>query len=253
MDKRAELTGAIVAAAQANNAVLALWESGSEAFGRTDAFSDIDLSAITAAGAVESVASALRAAAERVAPIMKEYRQLTYHGDSQFYWQFVGLSEFLFVDIDLVEERTAPERIDLTTHGSIRVHFDKRGCLALVEEDSHARRERLREVVRQIAAVEELQPLLVRKQLLRGNLLHAYGEYQRGMVRPLIELLRLKYCPARSSFQTTYIGWDLPSNIVARLEPLVMPRGIEDIRRNLPIVQAWTHELLREFEDGAGD
>jgi len=249
VNSRPQLTNAIVSASRQHDAVLALWESGSEAFGRTDDYSDIDLTAVVAPNAVDDVATFLRSALEQVAPIANEYRQNTFHGDSQYFWQFDGVSEFLLVDIDLLEKKSAPPAIDPSTHGNIRVHFDKCDCVLLAEEAPDARRLRVRETVARIDAVQDLQPLLLRKYLLRQNVLHCYGEYQRGLVRPLIELLRIKYCPARSSFQTTYIEWDLPAECVRRLEPLILVRGLDEMEENLPILQNWIRELTVELRE----
>ena len=241
---RDELLSSLIGAMEEMDAVLALWEDGSASFGRTDAFSDIDLTAIVKTGRVDDVAEAVKLALSRVGEIAQEYRQVTYHGDAQFFWQLEGMSPFNFVDMSLIERKAEPFRIDRGTHGDPIIHFDTCGCVAVVEEDPDARRDRICEGVERIAAVGDLQPLLVRKYIMRNEILHAYGMYQRWMVQPLIELLRMKYCPERSSFHTTYLMWDLPSDVAERLGPLMMVVTIEDIDRNLPVVEAWIRGLI---------
>jgi len=245
--KRDELLRTLVDALEKMDEVLALWEDGSASFGRTDAYSDIDLSAIVKMGQVSGVAEAAKLALSRVGSIAREYHQATYHGDSQFFWQLAGMSPFNFVDITLMERKVEPFRIDRDTHGDPIIHFDKCGCVTVVKEDPNERRARIREGVERIAAVADLQPLLVQKYILRNEPLHAYGFYQRWMVQPLIELLRMKHCPERSSFQTTYLMWDLPSDVTKRLGPLMMIAGIEDIDRGVPIVEAWIRTLIDQL------
>jgi len=244
---RDELLHALTGAMAEADAVLALWEDGSASFGRTDAFSDIDLTAIVKTGQVEGSAEAARVALSRVGGIAQEYRQATYHGDTQFFWQIEGMSPFNFVDMSLIERKEKPYRIDRSVHGDPIIHFDKCGCVEVVVEEPDERRIRIRDGVERIAAVADLQPLLVRKYIMRNEPLHAYGMYQRWMVQPLIELLRMKHCPERSSFCTTYLMWDLPKEVTERLGPLMMAAEIRDIDRNLPIVGAWIRALIDDL------
>jgi predicted nucleotidyltransferase len=246
---RDSLLDAIVVAAREMDAVLALWECGSASFGRTDAYSDIDLEAIVKPDQVQPVAEAMKAALSRVAEIAHEYRQVTYHGSCQFFWQFERVSPFCFIDIVLIEQKDEAHQVDRSIHGAPIIHFDKCGCIAVIEEGLEARRARVHKGVEAIAAMQDLHPLLVDKHIRRGHALHAYGDYQRFMVRPLIELLRLKHCPERSSFQTTYITWDLPREVLERLESLVMVSGLEEMAENLPAISAWIRALIGELRE----
>lgn len=67
------------------------------------------------------------------------------------------------------------------------------------------------------------------------------------MIRPLIDLLRIKHCPQRSSWQTTYIAWDLPADINERLRPLVMANSLEQMSAHLPVILAWGKQLIHEL------
>lgn len=241
---RTEILRPFAEAMKATDAVLALWEDGAASFGRVDAYSDIDLNAIVKPGLVDDVANSMRLALSRISVIQNEYRQVTYHGDTQYFWQLKDASPFTFMDISLIEQRSAPYRIDRSIHGDPIIHFDTCQCLAVVEESPAERSTRIRERLKQISAVAELQPWIVKKYLLRNEPLHAFGTYQRWMIQPLIELLRLKHCPQRSSFHTTYLLWDLPPDVTERLAPLMMAADIGDIDRNLSAVRKWIQELL---------
>ena len=41
---------------------------------------------------------------------------------------------------------------------------------------------------------------LIRKHIRRGSTLHAFDAYQARLIRPLVELLRIKHCPERSGY-----------------------------------------------------
>jgi hypothetical protein len=244
---RKKIARAIADAMQSTEDAFALWEDGSAAFGRIDEFSDLDFGAIVRIGTADRVAEIIKAELLHVANIVREYRQLTYHGDKQFFWQFEGFPPFAFVDISFIEQGSEAYRIDCGIHGTPIIHFDKCHVVHLEEENIESRHTRIAECVDRIGSVADLQPLLVRKHILRKQPLHAFGFYQRWMIQPLVELLRMKYCPQRSSFHMTYLMWDLPSAVTAELELLIMVKTSEEIERNLPRVAAWIQELLDEL------
>jgi hypothetical protein len=230
--------------------MLALWESGSAVFGRTDQYSDIDLEALIAPGQLEAVVGLLRTALAAIAPISHEYRQQLSQGDTQFFWQLTGASPFNFVDLTLTAWQGQPLRLGAHGEGRPIVHFDKPGCLNIQEETASEMELRVRQRLREIAAIWEFHPRLVEKHIRRGHILAAYGQYQRLLIGPLIDLLRIKHCPQRSSWQTTYITWDLPVEIQKRLVPLVMVSSLGQMEANLPAIATWGRELIHELESG---
>jgi len=229
--------------------VLALWESGSEVFGRTDEYSDIDLEAIIVPGQLEAMTQLARLTLSIIAPISHEYQQRTSDGGVQFFWQCMGVPALNYVDMTFTEQKNVALRLGAHGEGKPIIHFDKCGCLDVREETLEEMRWRVRQRVNELAATFNLHPCLVEKHIVRGHVLHAYGQYQRVMISPLIELLRIKYCPQRSSWQTTYIQWDLPVEIQERLRPLVMVNSLEEMAANLPVIMTWGQQLIAELKE----
>jgi predicted nucleotidyltransferase len=245
---RYRLIESIAAAARREEGVLALWECGSAAFGRVDEYSDIDLCVLVAAGQVEVIADAIRTALSSIARISNECRKQTDSGSTQFFWQFEGLPAYNFVDIDFAEYNDCAVKIDPSVEGEPIIHLDRCGYLNVVAESPDERQLRVGPRISEIARVFEISSVLVERHILRGHALHAYGEYQRSMIRPLIELLRIKHCPQRSSWHTTYIAWDLPAEVNERLRSLVMVSSLEQMDRNLAVVQSWVVSLLQDLD-----
>ncbi len=245
---RDELIQLLADAARSEPEILALWEGGSAAFGRLDQLSDADLHVVVTVGQVERAITAMRRPLSDRWGIAREYRRQTYAGDRQFFWQLAGVSPFNFVDMVF---RECPEEgiaIDRGRHGSPLVHVDKCGCVAVTLEPADEQRARLQKSVSQIAEFHwELKIDLIRKHIRRGSTLHAFGAYQAVLIRPLVELLRIRYCPERSSHHLADVQWDLPAEVTARLEPLVMVSTLGGLEKNLPIVDEWTRNLLREL------
>ncbi|MBA3046119.1 MAG: hypothetical protein KKH41_03115 [Candidatus Thermoplasmatota archaeon] len=77
--------------------------------------------------------------------------------------------------------------------------------------------------------------LAIMKETNRGNHVEAMFFYLGQTFRPMVEVLRMKHCPRRYNYATRYVYYDLPPEVVKRLEGLVffapgeMEAKIEDI------------------------
>ena len=245
---RDELIRVLTDAARSAPEILALWEGGSAAFGRLDALSDADLHVVVTPGKVERAITTMRSVLSDRWSIAREYQRRTDAGDAEFFWQLDGVPPLNFVDMVFSECPEEGVSIDRGEHPSPLVHADKCGCIAMKSESADERRARLQKRVRHIAEFHwDLKIDLVHKHIQRGNTLHAFDAYQTRLIRPLVELLRIKHCPERISHHLAYVQWDLPTEITARLEPLVMVSTLSNLEKSLPIVDEWTRNLLLEL------
>jgi hypothetical protein len=55
------------------------------------------------------------------------------------------------------------------------------------------------------------------KQVRRGKFVEAFGYYERYVLQPLVEALRLAYAPRRSDYYVKDIYRDLPAEVTAEL------------------------------------
>ncbi|MGE0591309.1 MAG: hypothetical protein AB7G23_05055 [Vicinamibacterales bacterium] len=67
-------------------------------------------------------------------------------------------------------------------------------------------------------------------------------------LKPLVELLRMRYCPARWDFGMRYLDRDLPPDAYSQLRFLMFVQDLAGIEAHLPKATAWGGSLLRELD-----
>lgn len=87
------------------------------------------------------------------------------------------------------------------------------------------------------------QPFVL-KELNRQNYVEAMGYYNSVTLRPLVELLRVKYCPPRYDFYTRYVYYDLPIDVAKRLERFFYISDPADLRVKHQEAVEWVHALM---------
>jgi hypothetical protein len=89
---------------------------------------------------------------------------------------------------------------------------------------------------------------LTLKEFERANAIEAAQYYASFTLRPLLELLRIHHNPVRYDFSTRYIHYELPKDVIKRLEPLYFPADISDLRQKQAEASAWIQDLLQSID-----
>ena len=241
---RDRISKAITEALRPLPIVFAGWEGGSAAFGGVDEYSDIDLTYLVADDASFEL---LYASAERALEMVSS---ITGSHDTPpgRYYMLKDAGAFLLVDLSF-ELAGAPDHyLDVERHGHILPLFDKGDWLRPKPLDDEAlERKRLKRF-------RELQVWFIpsqsfpRKAILRGQHAEAMNAYWMATVRPLAELLRMRYCPARWDFGMRYLDRDLPPALYDRVRDLAFVQDLNDLETKLSIATTWGAELLRELD-----
>jgi hypothetical protein len=79
-----------------------------------------------------------------------------------------------------------------------------------------------------------LRPWVI-KQIRRRKFVEAFGYYERYVLRPLVEVLRLAYAPRKADYYVKDIYRDLPAEIVGELETLYQVPGLEAFESRLKV------------------
>ena len=225
--------------------VYAFYEGGAAAFGRIDEWSDIDLYVVADKDRADDVFAQAEKALGEVSPVELKFRtpMLPWRGISQTFYRLEGTSEFLLVDLAVLE-CDAPEKfLEPRIHGSPVFYFNKRGGVRQPEWDENAFQEKL-EGRRQTLSVRfEMFNVFVEKEIKRGNLVEAV-EFYRGLVLALlVEALRLRYSPYHVEFRTRYVQYDLPHDVVERLGRLYFVKDEKDLLQKCHEAVTWFREL----------
>jgi hypothetical protein len=229
--------------------VEAAWLGGSDATGRTDRWSDVDLQLLVdparadeAFGVVEGVLEGLGGVAARlVVP------EPAWHGHRQRFYRVRGLPETAMVDLCVMRRDRLAPFLDPERHGQPVVWFDRVGALVPVrdpdiEAQLRVRRSMLLDRVRVLGHIPE-------KALARGHRVEALDAFHKLLVGPLVELLRARHAPRRQDFGLRYLEVDLPPAGVARLEALVFVPDAAALGAAIASARAWVEEIARADED----
>jgi hypothetical protein len=225
---------------------LAMYEGGSAALGRLDASSDIDLQIIVQDDAVERAVARVDEALRPIAEI--EMRNVlpapTWHGHYQAFYRFKHANPLLLLDLCIIKLSNPNKFLEREIHGDAQVYFDK--CNAAVPPllDRAALQKTLRERVEFNRVIFELFSPFTQKELKRGNTIEAFVYFQGYVVGPLVELLRIRHDPAHYNFRTRHIHYDLPREVVLRLEPFYYIKDGADLMQKWAEAAAWVRQLL---------
>jgi hypothetical protein len=251
---RASLLASLRAALEGLPEVLALALGGSDATGRTDEHSDLDLTAVVAVGSVEAVLAVVEAALLDLAPLRARLRvpEPAWHGFSQAFFALEGAPESLMVDLALIPVDVPPERrfLERERHGEAVVLFDPDGHLAARGLDRGPHFARAAARLTSLRARLELFGHMPAKALARGHRVEAASAFQGLLLAPLVELLRLRHAPERFDFGARYLDRDLPDEPRELLERLCLPGDTDGLARAIDTARARVAQELAELDAG---
>jgi hypothetical protein len=242
---RDQILNALRNALEPQDYVLAMWEGGAAAFGRLDNWSDIDLMVAVRDEFVSATFKVIESTLAALSSIDLKYSppQLPWPGISQTFYRLIDAGPYLLIDAAVLQE-SAPEKL-LTPeiHARAVVYFDKTGIIQAPGIDWPLWQAQMQDRLDKLRVMFIMFQTLTLKELHRGNLLEALSFYQGYTLRPLVEALRIHYQPARYNFYTRYIYYDLPKDVVRRLEELFLLRDGSDLREKHAQAGAWFDQI----------
>ncbi|MBX3389325.1 MAG: nucleotidyltransferase domain-containing protein [Phycisphaeraceae bacterium] len=215
----------------ANPDFRAAWLGGSDANGRTDEWSDIDLMVVCARGKTEAAATVIEAAVEKIGPIRIRFRlpTPTWHGFEQAFYQLENAPEDLMIDWLIVEEDKPHPWFEKERHGVGRLLFDHDSLVRVAHVDRaaciDAAAKKVKEMRKKFPLFRHLPVKLARRNLP----VDAAYFYQALVLRPLVDLLRCVHCIERYDFGFRYLKDDLPRGVYERIARLCWLPGPEAI------------------------
>ncbi len=238
---------------------LAMWEGGAASYGRVDQWSDLDVQFDVADEHAEDALAVVDQTLQALSPVEIRYRvpEPTWHGHLQVFYRLRDTSPFLMVDLVVMKHSNPEKFLEREIHGEAVFHFDKAGLEKLSADgsqqavvktfDEAAWQGRLEGRKANLRATFELFQPLTLKELPRGNGIEALAFYMGFTLRPLVEALRIRYAPRHHHFATRYIHYDLPPEIVQRLERLYFVADPNEIAGKRAEAEAWFNEVTRDW------
>jgi hypothetical protein len=133
-------------------------------------------------------------------------------------------------------------------HGQAVFYFDKANVSQVAPLNPSDWNRRLRDRIATLRVTFEMYQILTLKELHRGNTLEALGFYNGYTLRPLVEVLRMRYDPPRYNFHTRYAHYNLPVDVVRKLESLFFVGNADDIRAKRMQAETWFYETLEQIQ-----
>ena len=249
---RARIVAALSETLAARPFVRAAWLAGSDATGRTDAWSDVDLMVVVEDERVEDCFAALRGALVALSPIAHAYRlpRPTWHGHDQEFLSLRNADPAHFVDV-LVMKRSATDfLLEPERHGTPLTLFDRDGIVMPAPLDRAKLAARMARRLKEIRETFFLFQTLVTRAVRRGHPADAAMSYLALTLRPLVELLRMRHCPDRFDFGLRYLDRDLPPEVRREVEAIALPGTPERVEACRARAEALFAENLRTFDAG---
>jgi predicted nucleotidyltransferase len=252
---RQEILAALVDAFRPQEYAHALWEGGSTAFGRADAWSDIDLYLVADEPAIPEAFRLAQASLEALSPIdlVYEVGQTPWPGVFQTFYRLQNANPYLLIDLAVIRLSDPLPFLEVELHGEARVLFDKQGIIRPPAFDWQANRSAIRTRLRSLRLRFEMFQVMILKELERGEPIDAMAFYQAFALRPLVEILRMTYQPTCYDFGPRYLHQVLPAEQAARLARLYYIPGFADLPAAREEAAAWFNKLANQLQPALED
>ncbi len=227
--------------------VYAFWLEGADANGTVDEYSDIDYWVDFEDEYEEQAYAAVENALSALAEI--DYKYVVKHDHPkirQRIYHFAGTSEYMMIDFCWQLHSRPKEEyvyIENDTVEAVKIIFDKDNVIRYKPIDLSAfsawNKSRLDE-----AKYRRTQYVRAEKYVARGQYLEAYAYYNKFVLEPLIDLLRLIYTPAYANYYLIHISRHIPVSERKRLEYFAQISSLKDIKDKIPQAGKWFDELI---------
>ena len=231
--------------------VHAFYESGAIAFSRLDEWSDVDLYLVVDDAKVDDAFVAVETALKSLSPIKQKFAipQLPWPGVSQAFYRLERASEYLLIDLAVIK-LSGPERfLASEIHGKAVFYLNKSDRVKVPSVDKEELAKTLQQRLLRLKDRFAMFNIFVQKEINRGNFLEALVLYHSITLGSVVDVLRIKYSPFHHDFRTRYVQYELPKQIVEKLERLHFVRDWKDLLVKYREATDWFNEIVAESKE----
>lgn len=247
---RGKIIQTIVDALEPLDYVYAFYEGGAAAFARIDKWSDLDLYVVAKAAKQKEAFSVVEKALESISPIAQEYEVTgqPWPGVSQAFYKLKKASEYLIVDLAVLNLNSPEKFLVPEIHGNVIFHINKSGRLRIPKLKKIAFLKKIENRMERLQARFDMFSSFVQKEINRGNYLEALDLYYSLILASLIEVLRIEHGPLHYDFRMRYVYHELPSEVIKELERLYSVKDVSDLQNKYLEATKWFHKLMSEVD-----
>lgn len=208
--------------------VYAFWIEGSAARDAMDEYSDLDLWFDVEDGKEDKILAEIEKIFLKLGSVDYSYRPEKPHPQIIYkIFHITDTSELLLLDVNIQSH----SREFIFTKGlrgeEVRVIFDKALVVKFKDFDE---KEFQKSQEKAVFHLEKMfaQQARVKAMAKRGQFIDAFRYYNKYILEPLTDLLKIKYAPNQPAF-VKYDFKDLPNDILSELESLYKIQSVKDI------------------------
>jgi hypothetical protein len=247
---RKQIIEALIEALKPLDYVHAFYEGGAAAFNRVDEWSDLDLYLVVDDEKVNETFLIVERTLKSLSHIKQkiDLPQTAWPGVSQAFYRLEDANEYLIIDLCVLKTSSSEKFLEPKIHGNVVFYFNKSRNVKPPQLDKEALIKKLHERLERLQARFDMFNNFVRKEINRGHLLEAIDLYHGLTLATLVEALRIKHNPIHYNFKMEYIHYELPSEIIKKLEHLYFVKNAKDLQEKYREAIKWFNKTVTEID-----
>jgi hypothetical protein len=226
--------------------VCGFWEGGEAAFGRVDEWSDININVVVDDDKIDETFSQVEKALTKLSPIRLKYEapKATWQDMSQAFYRLEKASDYNLIDLAVLKLSKQDKFLEPRIHGNAVFYFKKGEKISPAPLDVQEFMNSVKKRLLRLKVRFDMFNCFVQKEINRKNYLEALDLYYNITLASLIEALRMIHNPFHYDFKMRYIHYELPPDVIKRLEWLYSIRGLEDLQGKYEEASEWLSSLV---------
>lgn len=232
--------------------IYAMWLEGTNAIDEEDQYSDLDVYIDVKDEFIDEAVDKVEAVLAGISEI--DYKYVMKHPHSKLRQRIYHLkcsSEYLMIDFMWQLHSRDKDEFTYIKGNKIetaKVVFDKAEVIRYKDYNENEYKQWNEDRLKD-AEYRYSQHNRVIKYVKRGTYLEAYAYYNRYVLEPLIDVLRLIYTPAFAHYYLIHISKHIPKADAEKLQFFAKISSLEEIEKKVPLAEEWFKELLKRLEE----
>ncbi|CAG7616743.1 nucleotidyltransferase domain-containing protein [Paenibacillus allorhizosphaerae] len=228
--------------------ILALWLEGSDGTGSLDEYSDIDVVCYTKEGFTVEAIQRLDDCMRRMGQVDIEYEQPGRPDNNRYkVYHLQETSAHLLIDVTIQSESfpVSFQREDQTVVPVVL--FDKTSIVQYHNIDPVSHRTSLRSQLTEALGVYSQRSRAI-KYTHRGLFLESLIYYQKYVLKPLVDVLRMIHTPFQADCFLVHATRDFPAEVTVTLEHLYGVQSVQDIAERIDAADELFRKAVAQAE-----
>jgi len=249
MIARQEIINRLKSELKQNQFVFAFWLEGADAHKRVDKYSDIDIWLDVKDDKEDEVFKLIEIILTKLGKIDFAHEKDHPHPKiRQKFFHLEKTSEFLIIDVCIQKHSRIFYYTKEYKDEKAKVIFDKTdGIITFKKLDKQKFMKENQERLKELEKTFIFFQAWINKEINRKKFLEAFYNYQEKTLKPLVEILRLKFEPTKKDFYINGIYSDLPKRYLTKLENLYKINSLEDLKIKNKQANDLFFEIIKKF------